>query len=90
MAFIRLIVFGFIGLSILYFAVTWFARSTRRERLEKRWDAEHPDGDPAARAEVVERGVDAFKTSLAYRAFLLIYIVPAALVLANLIVTNWN
>ena len=57
MAFIRLIIFGFIGLTVVYFAVTWFARSTRRERLEKKWDAKHPGGDPVERARVVERGV---------------------------------
>ena len=90
MAFLRLIVFGAIGLTVLYLSVAWFARSTRRERLEKEWDAANPGGDIEVRRAEVEKGVDEFRGTLVYRALLLIYIVPAALVIANLIVTNWN
>ena len=34
--FIRLAVFGFIGLTVLYFLVSIYSRSTRREELERR------------------------------------------------------
>jgi len=90
MGLVRLVVFGFIGLSVLYFAVAWYARSTCRERLEHEWDAANPEADPGARAGEVEKGVDAYRATLGYRALLLIYIVPAALVIANLVMTNWN
>ena len=90
MGLIWLFIFGFIGTTILYFTVAWFARSTRRERLEKRWDAANPGGDPKVRRVEVEQGVDAFRASLAYRLLWLIYIIPAAVVLATLILTNWN
>jgi hypothetical protein len=90
MSLIRLVVFGGIGLTIVYLAVAWFARSTRRERLEKEWDAANPDGDPETRATEVEKGVDEFRASLGYKALLLIYIVPAGLAVITLINTNWN
>ncbi len=90
MGLVRLVVFGAIALTVVYFAVTWFARSTRREKLEKEWDAANRDGDHATRRAEVEKGVDAFRASLVYRAFALIYIVPTIAVIVVLIATNWN
>ena len=42
MALIRLIFFGFIGLTIVYFLVSIYSRSVRREKLEKAWAEDHP------------------------------------------------
>ncbi|MCP3968852.1 MAG: hypothetical protein GY717_00745 [Rhodobacteraceae bacterium] len=90
MSLVRLVVFGAIGLTVVYLAVAWFVRSTRRERLEKQWDAANPAGDAEARRAEVEKGVDEYRGGLVYRSLLLIYIVPAVLVVANIVVTNWN
>jgi len=49
-AFLRLAVFGFIGLSVVYVLMSIYSRSVRREELEKSWAADHPDGgDPDGR-----------------------------------------
>ena len=88
MALVRLVVFGMIGLTVVYLAVSWFARSTRRERLEKEWDAANPDGDVETRRAEVESGVEKFRSSFVYRALLLIYIIPAALIIAAYFMTN--
>ena len=49
-ALLRLAVVGVIGLSVVYLLMWIYARSVRREQLEKYWAADHPDGgDPDAR-----------------------------------------
>ncbi len=49
MAFIKLVVFGFIGLTVIYWSISLYARSVTKERLEDEFDADNPDGDRAAR-----------------------------------------
>lgn len=57
MGLIRLVVFGFIGLSVVYFMVSIYSRSVRREKLEDRWSEEFPDSkDETARNTFIERG----------------------------------
>ena len=90
MNFVRLVVLALIASTVVYFSVAWFLRSTRRERLEREWDAANPDGDPDARYRDVEEGVEALKQSFGYKALALIYILPIAAILYTLIATNWN
>ena len=90
LALVRLVVVGGIVLTVVYLSVSWFVISTRRERLERDWDAANPDGDPVARNAAVDDGVRAFRASAAYRALWLIYVLPAALVTAVLVVTGSN
>jgi len=74
---LRLFVFGFIGLSVVYLLVSVYSRSIRREKLEKRWDADHPDGgDPAARDAYIEAGMTAYHHSLRRRLIVLVYVLP--------------
>ncbi|MAQ85268.1 hypothetical protein [Psychromarinibacter halotolerans] len=88
---VRLIVFGFIGLSIVYGLVWLYSRSVRREKLEKAWDADNPEGgDSEARAHYVEEGMKDYHASIRPKLILLVYIIPAAMVVAVLILTNWN
>ncbi len=87
---VRLVVVGLIVLTVVHLSVAWFLRSTRRERLEREWDAANPGGTPEARKAAVEEGVAAFRESLVYRALWLIYVLPATFVVVVLAVTNWN
>lgn len=91
MGLVRLVVFGFIGLSVIYGLVWLYSRSIRREKLERAWDADNPEGgDPAARDDYVEAGMKEYHASIRPKLILLVYIIPAALVVAVLILTNWN
>ncbi len=90
MGLVRLAIFGFIALSVIYAMVWLYSRSVRREKLEKAWDADNPDGDLAARADFVEQGMAAYHSSIRPKLILLVYIIPTALVIAVLVVTNWN
>lgn len=90
MAFIRLLILSLVVSTVVYVCVAWFIRSTRRERLEKEWDAANPGGDPAQRKAHADAGVDALTQSLGYRALWLIYILPIVIIGYTLLVTNWN
>ena len=73
---IRLIVVGFILLTVIYVLVWLYAQSVRRERLEDEWDAEHPDGDPSVRDAFVEKGMADYHSSIRPKLILLVYVVP--------------
>ncbi|KAA0910261.1 hypothetical protein [Aquicoccus porphyridii] len=85
---IRLVIFGFLALSVIYVVVSIYSRSVRREKLEQSWDADHPDGgDESARNAYIEDGMRAYETGLRRKLILLVYIVPtvAAAVLIYMI-----
>jgi hypothetical protein len=90
-AFLRLAVFGAIGLSVVYLALWIYARSVRREELEKDWAADHPDGgDPDARGAYIEAGVRDYERGLRRRLILFVLLLPAAVVAAVLYLTNYQ
>ncbi|RMH45393.1 MAG: hypothetical protein D6688_06440 [Alphaproteobacteria bacterium] len=82
---LRLLVFGFLFLSVIYLVARAYARSVHREALEKEW-AEHPKGD---RDQFVEEGMRAYERSLWPRLLLAIYVVPTVLILVAIIVVNF-
>jgi hypothetical protein len=88
MGFVRLVVFGLIILTAIYFAISIYSRSVRREKLEKRWDADNPGGDPAARSTYIEEGMREYASGFRKKLILLVYIVPICAVGAILYLTN--
>lgn len=87
MGLIRLIVIGAIVLTAVYFLVSVYSRSVRREKLEKEWDAS-PKGDAAAREAFIEQGMKAYESGFRKKLILLVYIIPAGLVAAAYYFTN--
>ncbi len=91
MGLIRLIVFGFIGLTVVYVAISVYSRSVRREKLENRWTEENPGSDDmAARDAYVEKGMAAYNASIRPKLIGLVYVIPTLIVIGTLIVVNWN
>lgn len=83
MGFVRLVIFGFIILTGIYFLVSIYSRSVRRERLEKHWAEKFPDGgDPAARDVFIADGMAQYHSSLRPKLILLVYVIPVGLVAA--------
>lgn len=81
MQFVRLVVGGFVVLTIVYFCVSLYSRSVRRERLENWWAEENPGSDDmAARDDYVSRGLAEYDSSLRKRLILLVYVVPTIVV----------
>ena len=76
-ALIRLAVLGFIALSVLYLMVGTYSRSVRREKLEKHWDANPPEGQgDTERRAYIEAGMRAYEHGLRKRMIWLVFIIP--------------
>lgn len=91
MAFIRLIVFGLIGLTVLYWMIVIYSRSVRRERLEKEFAADNPDNiDQDAHDAYVEAGMTAYNNSLRPKLIGLVYVVPTVVIFTMVYLMNAN
>lgn len=90
MGLVRLIVFGFIGLTVVYFLVSIYSRSVRREKLEKQWDGNPTEPGDAARDAFIEKGLAAYETGFRKKLILLIYVVPTVVIAAIFFLTNSN
>lgn len=80
------IVVGFVILTILYVIISVWARSMARENLEEEWDEEIRAGDRDA---FIEEGMRDYDRSLRKKLVLGVYVVPMALVLILIYVTNY-
>lgn len=86
-ALVRLAVFGFIALSVIYFLVRIYARSIQRERLEKKFDA---GGIPGPREVYIREGMQVYERSLRRRLLWLVYIVPMAVMAGTIYLVNYH
>jgi len=90
MALVRLIIFGFIGMTVVYFMISVYSRSVRREKLENRWAEANPESDDmAAREDFVEHGLTEYAAGIRPKLILLVYIVPTIMVAAIHILTTY-
>lgn len=74
MQFVRLIVGGFIVLSIIYFCVSLYSRSIRREKLEGWYDEAPVEG--LTREAYVSQGMVKYESGLRKKLILLIFVIP--------------
>lgn len=89
MGFIRLIVLGFIGLSILYFLISTYSRSIRREKLEKAWDENPKQGDDmTARDTYINDGMAEYESGFRKKLIWLVYVIPPLFVAVVMFLTN--
>lgn len=90
MSFIRMILLWFIVASVLFLMLSVYLRSLTRERLEKEWAEDHPDGgDETAREAYIDAGMLAYRTGLWPKLLWLIYLVPAVFVLVTHLATSY-
>lgn len=81
MGLIRLVFFGFLGLSVVYFMISIYSKSVRREKLEDRWSEDNPDSkDETARKAFVDRGMHEYNTGIRPKLILLVYVIPTIIV----------
>jgi len=83
---VRLAVFGFVGLTVLYFLLSIYSRSLRREKLENKWDEDIKSGDRDA---YIKAGMIEYESSLRKKLIVLVFVVPVIVVGAMLYVTNF-
>lgn len=90
MGFVRLVIIGFVILTVIFVCVSLYSRSVRRERLENEWDANQAQaGDAAARQTYVEQGMAAYFSGFRRRLVLLVYVVPTVVVAALIYMMNY-
>ena len=85
MALFRVYLILFVGLSIIYLALSFYARAGARKRLEAEWDR---GGIDMPRPAYVRHGLAAFDSSLRPKLILGVYVVPMVLVGVIIYVVN--
>ncbi len=86
MAFLRLVVFGFVALGVIYLSISLYSRSVRREKLEKAYDENPVEG--ITREAYVEQGVAAYNKSFRPKLIGLVFVVPPIVVAAIVYIIN--
>ena len=86
LALLRLLVFGFLALSVVYVCLSLYSRSVRRDKLEAEWDEEIKTGD---REEFVQEGLTDYDGSLRRKLILGVYVIPISLVSFIIYATNF-
>ena len=83
---------GFVLLTVIYLLVSVYARSTRREALEKEWDTDPANEGrlPDERAAFIEGGMEVWRHSFRRRMILLVYIVPLVVAAVTVYLVNYN
>lgn len=83
---LRLAVFGFLGMTVMYFLLSIYSRSTQREELEKTWDAAQGPGERDA---FIDAGMAAYEKGLRKKLIWLVYVIPTLAVIAAIYLLNF-
>ncbi|MRU15930.1 hypothetical protein FDP25_10880 [Roseovarius sp. A21] len=86
LAFLRLVVFGFLILSVIYVIVSFWSRAVRRRKLEQEWN---DTGRPGDKDTYMTKGMAQYDRSLRRKLILLIYVVPVVVISVIIYVTNF-
>ena len=77
----RLALFGLIALTVIYWLLLVYARSLRRERLEKEYDDGSVDGDVKGhRDDYIAQRMAKYEHSLKRKLLWLVYVLPIGIV----------
>lgn len=76
-AILRLVVVALVVLTLVYFVTAAYLRSTHREKLEKQWDADPPEGQGETERRVfIDAGMKSYERGLGMKLLWLVYILP--------------
>lgn len=83
----RLMVIGFVVLTIIYVCLSFYSRSVRKGKLEAEWDEEGMTGDKDA---WVQEGLEDYDGSLRRKLILGVYIIPVILMITIIYLMNFS
>ena len=89
---VRLVVVGFIVLTVIYVSLSFYSRAVRRGKLEREWDEELTAGERgeyADRDTFIDQGLEDYDGSLRRKLILGVYIIPVTAVVILIYVTNF-
>ena len=84
---LRLGFFAFLIMLIVYFVVSWWSRSVRRDKLSAEWDKEGMTGDKDA---FVEAGLAEYDGSLRRKLIFGVFVVPYLVIGVLVYVINFQ
>lgn len=88
--FVRLMLFWAVFSAGLYWILLIYARSLRRERLEKQWDAIPRDtADPAGRSAFIDKGMEEYEGSLRRKLLWGVIVLPFIAIALLLYLVNY-
>lgn len=83
----RLVVMGFIVLTVIYVCLSFYSRSVRRSKLRKKW---YEGKQLVDRDTFVQRGLERYDGSIRRKLILGVYIVPVVVVGVIIYLTNFS
>ena len=84
--FIRLAVFGFLILSVIFVCLSFYSRAVRKGKLRAEWDAGPKDVDEDT---FVQEGLAEYEGSLRRKLIWGVYVVPVVVVMLIIYLTNY-
>tara|TARA_R110002049_G_scaffold117332_3_gene270632 strand:+ start:26300 stop:26566 length:267 start_codon:yes stop_codon:yes gene_type:complete len=87
LALLRLIVMGFVVLTVIYVCLSFYSRSVRKGKLRQKWDAGPRKVD---RDTFVQRGLEKYDGSIRRKLILGVYVVPVVLIGVVIYLTNFS
>ena len=82
----RLLVIGFVVLTLIYLSLSFYSRAVRRDKLEAEWEE---GGESMSKEAFVDEGLRDYEQSLRRKLIWGVYVVPAVLVCVLIYVTNF-
>ena len=86
LALLRLLVFGFLALTLIYVCLSFYSRAVRRGKLEAEWDEDVKEGDRDA---FVQEGLEEYDGSLRRKLILGVYVIPICVISFIIYATNF-
>ena len=83
----RLLVIGFVVLTVIYVSLSIYSRSVRRRKLQEWWEEE---GRPGELDTYTEEGLRDYEGSLRRKLIWGVYVVPVAVVALIIYLTNFR
>lgn len=85
-AFVRLMVMGFVALTIIYVCLSFYSRAVRKSKLRKKW---HDGPQLVDRDTFVQRGLERYDGSIRRKLIWGVYVVPMVAVVVIIYLTNF-
>lgn len=82
----RLIVVGFVVLTVIYVCLSYYSRAVRKDKLRRKWDEDIRQGDREA---YVARGLKLYQQSLRRKLLWGVYVVPIVSVAIVIYLVNF-
>jgi uncharacterized membrane protein len=87
LALARLVVMGFVVLTVIFVCLSFYSRAVRRGKLRKKWE----DGPRKVDRETfVRRGLERYDDSIRRKLIWGVYIVPVVLISVIIYLTNFS